>query len=66
MIRKDTHIFKVKVDGSEDPHIIKDIYITEPGYILVSVYNEKKKVCTNYTLSKIQDILPDKIKIIKD
>jgi hypothetical protein len=56
MIRKDTHIFKVEVEGSEDPHIIKDIYITEPGYIMVSVYNEKKKVCTNYTVSKIQDI----------
>jgi hypothetical protein len=66
MIRKDTHIFKVKVDGSEDPHIIKDIYITEPGHILVSVYNEKKKVCTNYTVSKIQEVLPDKIKIIKN
>jgi hypothetical protein len=65
MIRKDTHIFRVKVDGSEDPHIIKDIYITEPGNIMVSVYNEKKKVCTNYTVSKIQDVLPDTIKIIK-
>lgn len=66
MIRKDTHIFKVKVDGSEDPHIIKDIYITEPGCILVSVYNEKRKVCTNYTVGLIQDILPEKIKIVKD
>ena len=65
MIRKDTNIFKVKVDGSEDPHIIKDIYITEPGNIMVSVYNEKKKVCTNYTVSKIQEVLPDTIKIIK-
>ena len=63
MIRKDTHIFRVKVDGSGDPHIIKDIYITEPGNIMVSVYNEKKKTCINYRVSKIQDLLPDKIKI---
>ena len=65
MIRKDTHIFKVKVDGSEDPHIIKDIYITEPGYIMISVYNEENKTCINYGVSKIQDLLPDTIKIIK-
>ena len=66
MIRKDTHIFKVKVDESENPHIIKDIYITEIGCIMISVYDDKKQVCTNYTVSKIQEILPDKIKIIKD
>lgn len=65
MLRKDTHIFRVKVDGNEDPHIIKDIYITEPGNIMVSVYNEKKKTCINYSVSKIQDLLPDKIKILR-
>ena len=65
MIRKDTHIFRVKVDESEDTHIIKDIYITETGNIMVSVYNEKKGICINYSVSKIQDLLPEEIKIIK-
>ena len=65
MIRKDTNIFKVKVDGSEDPHIIKDIYITETGNVMVSVYNEKRGICINYSVSKIQDLLPYTIKIIK-
>lgn len=66
MIRKDTHIFKVKVEENEDPQIIKDIYITETGSIMVSVYNEKKKICINYGVSEIQDILPETIKIIKN
>lgn len=65
MYRKDTHIFKVKVDKNEDPHIIRDIYITEPGNIMLSVYNERRMVTTNYRIAKIQDLLPEEIKIIK-
>ena len=65
MYRKDTHIFKVKVDKNEDSHIIRDIYITEPGNIMLSVYNERRMVTTNYTIAKIQDLLPEEIKIIK-
>ena len=66
MSRKDTHIFKVEVGENEPPQIIKDSYITEIGCIMISLYDEKRKVCTNYPVSKIQEVLPDKIKIIKD
>lgn len=55
-----------KVETTNGPGEIKDIYITELGYILVKVYF-KDKMCLNYTIGKIDDILENnsKIKLVK-
>jgi hypothetical protein len=42
---------------------IKDIYITELGYVMISVFNEDRKVYVNYICKELKDILPEKIKL---
>lgn len=64
-IRKSTFPFEVEVEGlnPEEKNLIKDIYITELGYVMVSIFNEEKKVCVNYICGELKNILPAKIKI---
>lgn len=62
-IRKDVFKFPVEVEGDLSPNRIEDIYITELGYVMVSVFNLEKKVRVNYICKDIKDILPNKIKI---
>jgi hypothetical protein len=62
-IRRDTQPFFVDVDGESGPNKIVDIYITELGFVMISVFNEDKKVTVNYICKNIQDILPEKIKL---
>lgn len=66
VIRREVFPFEVEV--KDDLHhtgknTIKDIYITELGYVMVSVYNEDKKVTVNYICKEIKDILPEKISL---
>ena len=62
-IRRETHPFLVAVEGESGPNRIEDIYITELGFVMVSIFNENKKVYVNYICGEIEDILPEKIKI---
>ena len=62
-IRRNTHPFFVAVEGELGPNRIDDIYITELGFVMVSIFNENKKVYVNYICGEIEDILPEKIKI---
>lgn len=62
-IRRDTQPFFVDVDGESSSNKIVDIYITELGFVMISVFNEDKKVTVNYICKNIQDILPEKIKL---
>jgi len=66
VIRREVHPFEVEI--SEDSthagkNTIKDIYITEIGYVMISVYNESRKVYVNYICKELKDILPEKIKV---
>lgn len=65
-IRKSIFPFEVEVEDEyrmPGKKSIKDIYITELGYVMVSVFNEEKKVTVNYICGELKDILPQKIKI---
>ena len=62
-IRRETHPFPVVVEGESGPNRIEDIYITELGFVMVSIFNEDKKVTVNYICGEIKDFLPEKIKI---
>ena len=65
-IRKSTCFFEVEIEDDSihtGKNIIKDIYITELGYVMVSVFNEDRKVYVNYICKELRDILPAKIKI---
>ena len=62
-IRRENQPFFVDVDGDSSSNKIVDIYITELGFVMISVFNEDKKVTVNYICKNIQDILPEKIKL---
>ena len=62
-IRRDVFKFPVEVEGDSSPNRIEDIYITELGYVMVSIFNMEKKVYVNYICGEIKDILPEKIKL---
>jgi hypothetical protein len=62
-IRKGTFKFPVDVEGDSDSNRIEDIYLTELGYVMVSIFNENKKVYVNYICKDIKEILPSRIKI---
>ena len=62
-IRRETHPFLVAVEGEQGPNRIVDIYVTELGFVMASIFNEEKKVYVNYICGEIEDILPEKIKI---
>ena len=62
-IRRNTHPFLVAVEGELGPNRIDDIYITELGFVMVSIFNEDKGVTVNYICGEIEDFLPEKIKI---
>lgn len=62
-IRKEVFKFPVEVEGDETPNRIEDIYITELGYVMVSIFNQEKKVYVNYICGEIKNILPGKIKL---
>lgn len=65
-IRKSVFPFEVDVDensGNPGKNIIQDIYITELGYVMVSVFNVDRKVSVNYICTDLKNILPEKIKI---
>ena len=62
-IRRDTQPFFVDVEGEFSSNKIVDIYITELGFVMISVFNEDKKVTVNYICKNIQDILPEKINL---
>jgi len=64
-IRKETHPFLVAVEGEPGPNRIEDIYVTELGFVMISIFNEDKKVTVNYICGEIEDFLPEKI-IIKE
>ena len=62
-IRREVCKFPVEVEGDSRLNRIEDIYITELGYVMVSIYNTEKKVYVNYICGEIKDILPEKIKL---
>ena len=62
-IRKNVCKFPVEVEGDTGSNRIEDIYITELGYVMVSIYNLEKKVYVNYICGEIGNILPVKIKL---
>ena len=62
-IRREVSKFPVEVEGDAGPNRIEDIYVTELGYVMVSIYNTEKKVYVNYICGEIKDILPEKIKL---
>ena len=62
-IRRETSKFPVEVEGDSSSNRIEDIYISELGYVMVSIFNTEKKVYVNYICGEIKDILPDKIKL---
>ena len=62
-IRREVSKFPVEVEGDAGPNRIEDIYVTELGYVMVSIYNTEKKVYVNYICGEIKDILPKKIKL---
>lgn len=65
-VRKSIFPFEVDIEGDNTfpgKNIIKDIYTTELGYLMVSVFNTEKKVTVNYICGELKNILPKKIKI---
>lgn len=62
-IRRSVCKFPVEVEGDSSPNRIEDIYITELGYVMVSIFNLEKKVYVNYICGEIKNILPGKIKL---
>lgn len=65
-IRKSIFPFEVNIEGNNPfpgKNIIKDIYTTELGYVMVSVFNTEKKVTVNYICGELKNVLPEKIKI---
>ena len=65
VIRRDVCPFEVSIEGGneDEKNIIKDIYITELGLVMIAIYNEEKKITVNYVCSNLKDILPDKISL---
>jgi len=66
MSRKSSCFFEVestKFLNSNSKHTVRDIYITELGNIMISVYTEEELKTVNYFCGKIQDILPEGIQI---
>jgi hypothetical protein len=66
VIRREVHPFEVNIPGDSvhtGKNTIRDIYITEIGYVMVSVYNEDRGVYVNYICKELKDILPKKIEI---
>ena len=66
IIRRGVCPFEVELEDDTihtGKNTIKDIYITELGYVMVSVYNEDRKVTVNYICKELKEILPSKIKI---
>lgn len=66
IIRREVFPFEVELEDDCTPtaeNIIKDIYITELGYVMISVYNKDRKVTVNYICKELKEILPSKIKI---
>jgi hypothetical protein len=62
-IRREVSKFSVEVEGDPGPNRIEDIYITELGYVMISIYNKKRGIYVNYICGEIKDILPEKIKL---
>ena len=62
-IRREVSKFPVEVEGDSGPNRIEDIYITELGYVMISIYNKEKKVSVNYICGEVKDILPEKVKL---
>ncbi len=62
-IRREVCKFPVEVEGDAGSNRIEDIYISELGYVMISIYNSEKKVHVNYICGEIKDILPGKIKL---
>lgn len=61
IIRREVFPFEVQVEDTFEKTTIKDIYITELGYVMISIYNEDRKVTVNYICRELKDILPSKI-----
>lgn len=64
--RRDVFPFEVELQNDETHkgrNFISDIYITELGLVMVSIFNEERKVWVNYRCGEIRDILPEKIKL---
>lgn len=62
-IRKKVCKFPVEVEGDSTSNRIEDIYITELGYVMITIFNLEKKVYVNYICGNIKSILPEKIKL---
>jgi hypothetical protein len=62
-IRRGVFKFPVEVEGNPSKNRIEDIFITELGYVMISIFNQEKKVYVNYICGEIKDILPKKIKL---
>jgi hypothetical protein len=49
---------EVKLVKGGENHTIHDIWISELGMVMVSVYDETRKVTVNYNVQRIENILP--------
>lgn len=65
MTRRFIFPLEVKIEGDKTPgkKVIKDIYITELGHLMISVFNEEKKTSINYRCGDLREILPQRIEI---
>ncbi len=62
-IRKNVFKFPVDVEGDAGLNRIEDIYISDLGYVMISIYNLENKVTVNYICSEIKNILPEKLNL---
>ena len=62
-IRRSVCKFPVEVEGDSGPNRIEDIYITELGYVMVSIFNLEKKVYVNYICGEIKTSYPEKLNL---
>ena len=61
-IRKSSFPLEVTIEKSEG-NLLKDIYVTELGHVMISVYNKNKKVTINYSCGGIERFLPEGVEI---
>lgn len=63
MIRRESKIFPVEIEGEFGSTLLNDIYISELGFVMISIFDENKKITVNYICGEIKDFLPKKVKI---
>lgn len=64
MILKQNKEFEVLVAGEKSPQTLKSIWISELGFVMVSLHSRETGATTNYNIGKVSDILPEKIRVV--